>query len=216
MIAMEQEIQKQKIGISGTRTKNLPNNESWDDFIFVALLRIVTNYDPAKVIFISGGADSGADKIIESVCKLLGYECDTTTFKPDFSKGYAVWKFFERNKQLAEAVEESYCIWNGESKGTKHYIEYTQQLMEKDSTKLLHIISFETMEHQNISRIEINTAWLMPPRPLFEVYVVQVYYFRDHPFRIQKDSNPNYYVLEGKQDLRTFFKELLQKKYNVS
>lgn len=193
-IDMQQETQKRKIGISGTRTKNLSATTQWDDLIFVELLRIVTLYKPDDVIFISDGADSGANKIIEAVCKLLGYEC-------------------EQSDKMIATVNELYCLWDEKSDGTKHTIEHLQGLIAKGSTIQLHIISFREMEHRVIYKIEINPAWLMPPRPLFEVYVVQVHYHRDHPFRIQKDG-PNYYMLEIKQDLRSFFNEILQIKYN--
>jgi hypothetical protein len=212
---LTEDAEKQKIGIVGTRTNERVNEAEWNNHINTEVLRIVAQYDPDKVIFISGAARSGADHETEIVCKLLGYEYDGQTYKPDFSEGYGAWKFFERNKRLAEDVSELYCLWDGQSKGTKHIIEYMQKLIKTDSSKKLHIIQFEEMLRRPIIKVSIHISWLMPPSPLhlLEIYVVEVLFIKIHPLQVN-NTNPSYYVVETEGSLRYFLNEILNLKYS--
>jgi hypothetical protein len=133
------------IGISGSRTHKRTDKAQIDKALYLKLKQIVLKYDPTTTIFFSGAAKSGADHEIELVCAELKYQYDGTTCKPDFSEGYAAWKFFERNKQLAHIVMELYCLWDEKSKGTKHIIDYMQKLITMGESKQLHIITFQEL-----------------------------------------------------------------------
>ncbi|MFW9878153.1 MAG: hypothetical protein ACFFG0_34160 [Candidatus Thorarchaeota archaeon] len=138
-------MEKILIGISGSRTKKHPNKMELDHLIYQQLKAIVLVCDKARVTFVSGGAKSGADEQIRLVCQDLGYEYDGDTYKPDFSNGYAVWKFFDRNKRMARDITTGYCFWDGKSKGTKHFIDYMNKLISKGERKFLVIISWDSL-----------------------------------------------------------------------
>lgn len=139
-------MEKDLIGIAGSRTKRLAERERWDHLIRHKLYIIIPQYDKAKVKFISGGADSGADILIAEVCQKLGYDYDVTSYKPDFEKGYGAWKYFDRSERMNQDVIELYCFWDGQSKGTKFTIDHMQQLIKKGELKKLHVILFSTLD----------------------------------------------------------------------
>lgn len=81
-----------------------------------------------NVSLLSGGA-SGVDSIVMQYAASHGI--DFYLFKPyhmldntvEFSPKY----FFVRNRQIVNNADKVLAIWDGESKGTKHTIEYAEK-----------------------------------------------------------------------------------------
>lgn len=141
-------ISKLKIKIimfSGSRTDKLKDKEIVEKRIKNKIKQIVLQYDKENTIFISGGAKTGADEILRIVCKEFGYYFTNKYYKPDFSSGYAVWKYFKRNHKMVDDSNEIYTIWNGKSKGTLDVINYTKKQIKKGIKKTLHIILFKEL-----------------------------------------------------------------------
>lgn len=76
-------------------------------------------------IIVSGGAN-GVDSFAEEYADLKGLT--KLIYKPDFSKGYDVKKYFERNKKIIETSDLIIAFWDKTSKGTKFGIEYAKSL----------------------------------------------------------------------------------------
>ena len=62
--------------------------------------------------------------------------CTVTTdrliaYYPDFTKGYNVGKYFERDKKIARTSDVVVAFWDGKSNGTKKTIEYAKELERK-------------------------------------------------------------------------------------
>jgi hypothetical protein len=184
-------MRRLSVGFSGSRTIKRDNFQYWDDLICAEILQIVSSYNPATTLFASGGAESGADFQLKCVCHLLEYEYTDTPYKPDFSSGYAKWKFFERNERLAKDVNKAYCIWDGQSKGTKHFISCMLKEIAKGQPKQLHIIPFSLLETQAIRKITISEKPMKESSS--QAYIYRVYYY--HPADIE--LSPEEYFAEN-------------------
>lgn len=104
-----------KIGVIGSRTGFSKEK------VFGFLKDVVKHGD----IIISGGA-VGVDSFAEEYATKNGLT--KMIYKPDFSKGYDVSKYFERNKKIIDNSDLIIAFWDNESKGTKFGIDYAKQL----------------------------------------------------------------------------------------
>lgn len=140
------------IMIAGSRTKELKNRDVIDDYIKRDISATLSMYEKDKVIIISGGASSGADAIAQSICLELGHRFEV--YKPDFSKGYAAYKYFERNHRMVDRADVIYVYWDENSSGTKDVITYAKKLEKKGIKKKLYVITFRNLldKYQNTSK----------------------------------------------------------------
>lgn len=77
------------------------------------------------VLFMSGGAPSGADDFIISWCKKFGFPClvkEAQWQRPDGSTNRAAG--FERNEKMAKLCTEGIGFWDQRSPGTANMIEH--------------------------------------------------------------------------------------------
>ena len=128
--------EKYIVMVSGSRLKTraavIPSDlqalKQIEQYIYTTLIDLISSLHARfkHLIFIAGGASSGADKIIKDICEKYNYTYKG--FKPDFSDGYAAWKFFERNIEMLKTCNLAVCFWDGQSAGTKHVIENALKL----------------------------------------------------------------------------------------
>lgn len=108
---------KYRIIVAGTRY--------WADrkLFHETLMEYLTRFDE-PVLFISGAAPTGADRLIIDWCKKFKYPClempaDWDSLGP--GAGYA------RNADMAEIGTHLLCYWDIVSRGTKHMREVASQ-----------------------------------------------------------------------------------------
>lgn len=99
--------------------------------------RTMNDYDALKKVLdgivkegdtiVSGGA-KGADSLAERYAQEKGLE--TLVFKPDW-KRYGRGAGMVRNKTIADNSDTVVAFWDGESKGTKHTIDYAKKTGKK-------------------------------------------------------------------------------------
>lgn len=76
------------------------------------------------ILFISGGAHSGADDMIIRWCKKFKYPCKV--MEADWDRlGKAAG--FIRNHEMGDVGTHLLAYWDGESRGTKDMIDYAQE-----------------------------------------------------------------------------------------
>lgn len=100
-----------KIAIVGSR--NFDNKDAVAEFMR-------TLHD---VEIVSGGA-KGVDAIAEEIAKQMGLK--TKIFKPDFSKGYHVSAYHNRNKQIVDYADEVHIFWHQPTRGSMSALKYAQ------------------------------------------------------------------------------------------
>lgn len=97
--------------------------------VFQVIHQFMRDHTHGNVVIISGGA-SGIDSIARSYAKHVGY--DFIVFNPlhalDEKTSYSPKYFFIRNKQIVQNCDKVLAIWDGESAGTKHTIDYARSL----------------------------------------------------------------------------------------
>jgi len=71
-------------------------------------------------LIVSGGAN-GADTLAERYASL--HQIETLIFKPDY-KLYHHGAPLKRNLEIVDASDIVIALWDGESRGTKHAIDY--------------------------------------------------------------------------------------------
>lgn len=113
-----------KIAVVGSRSitdKNL---------VLETINKAIEQYGGSEgcVVFLSGGA-----KGVDTVAREIAYdlECDFVLFKPyhmlDSSVEYTPKYFFTRNKQIADNADVVVIVWDGQSNGTRHMVEYCKK-----------------------------------------------------------------------------------------
>jgi len=75
-------------------------------------------------LIVSGGA-IGADKLGERYA--VEHSVDKLVLKPDWNR-FGKSAGFIRNKDIVDNADTVIAFWNGESKGTKHSIDYARKL----------------------------------------------------------------------------------------
>ena len=100
-----------KIAIVGSR--NFTNRDAIAEFM-------KTLHD---VEIVSGGA-RGVDTIAEEIAKEMGLS--TKIFKPDFSRGYRVSAYHERNKQIVDYADEVHIFWYEPTPGSMSTLHYAE------------------------------------------------------------------------------------------
>lgn len=90
------------------------------------MIRLKITYN--DLLIVSGGAN-GADSIAEFVASR--FEIKTEIIKPDFSNGYDVRKYFERNDKIIDKCDKIIAFWDGFSRGTGYVINRCK-LLDKD------------------------------------------------------------------------------------
>lgn len=126
--------------------------------------------DKGSIAFISGGAPSGADKLIIDWCKKQDYPC--CIFKADWDnitskdaivktnssgKRYNAMAGFERNEQMAEYASKGYLFWDKKSSGTKDMLN---RLKAKHIPFLLIILTdahFNTQQNKAVYFHHVST-----------------------------------------------------------
>jgi YspA, cpYpsA-related SLOG family len=99
-----------------------------------ALMEFIKRFGNEPIIFLSGAASSGADRMIIQWCKKFGYPCKLYP---------ADWERYEkaagpiRNRVMAEDSTEGLGFWNGVSKGTKNMTDTLIEL-ERPVMVMLH------------------------------------------------------------------------------
>lgn len=98
-----------------------------EQYVFDEISTILAQRTPPDepIVIISGGA-KGVDSIAKMYAEDNGY--DFILFKPyhlidnkaDFQPRY----FFSRNRQIVDNSDLVVCLWDGESNGTEHVIQY--------------------------------------------------------------------------------------------
>ena len=94
------------------------------------------NFDERDAIFefmrtlhdveiVSGGA-KGVDTIAEEIAKEMGLS--TKIFKPDFSRGYHVSAYHERNKQIVDYADEVHIFWHQPTRGSMSTLSFAKEL----------------------------------------------------------------------------------------
>lgn len=76
------------------------------------------------VLFISGAASSGADRLIIEWCKKFNYPC--LQYPADWDKNGKAAGFI-RNAEMAEVATHLLCFYNGVSPGTKDMISVANE-----------------------------------------------------------------------------------------
>lgn len=67
---------------------------------------------------------SGAKGVDEYVAKLARqHEIRVIEYKPNFSSGYDINKYHERNDRIIENADRVIAFWDGKSRGTKSVID---------------------------------------------------------------------------------------------
>lgn len=113
---------KHRIIVAGSR--------GWDDrMVFHELMVEYTNRFDEPILFISGAAPSGADRLIIQWCKKFKYPCLEMPADWDNLGRPAG---FIRNTEMAKVASHLVAFYNGSSPGTKHMIsqgvEYKLQI----------------------------------------------------------------------------------------
>jgi len=106
-----------KVAIVGSREFN--EREFIEDFI----------RSLGQVEIVSGGA-RGVDTIAEEVAKELGLP--VTIFRPDFSGGYRVSAYHERNKRIVDYSDEVHIFWYEPTSGSKSTLRYAREAGKPD------------------------------------------------------------------------------------
>jgi len=75
-------------------------------------------------IEIVSGTAKGADRMGEQYAKEMGY--GLKLFPADWNK-YGKSAGYRRNEQMADYADMLIAFWDGESKGTKHMIDYSNK-----------------------------------------------------------------------------------------
>lgn len=78
--------------------------------------------DDVKIIIIAGGA-TGVDKRAIARAKEMGLATNDKDYTPNFSDGYDVGKYFERNDRLVDDAKKVEAFWDGKSRGTYYGID---------------------------------------------------------------------------------------------
>ena len=80
-----------------------------------------------QIVIVSGGA-RGADKLAERYAKERNYKMDV--YLADWEK-HGKRAGMLRNKEMANICDCVVAFWDGESRGTKQMIEYSQSINKK-------------------------------------------------------------------------------------
>ena len=97
----------------------------------------------SQIKWFSGGA-SGVDTRVRQECEKR--KNDFTEFKPDFSNGYDVQKYFDRNDLIVNKVNILIAFWDGESHGTSYTISRAGRLGKTVLTILDKPVNLEMLE----------------------------------------------------------------------
>jgi predicted Rossmann fold nucleotide-binding protein DprA/Smf involved in DNA uptake len=100
-----------KVAIVGSR--NFTNRN-----VIIEFMRIMHDVE-----IVSGGA-KGVDAIAEEIAKEMGLP--VKIFKPDFSKGYHVSAYHERNKQIVDYADEVHIFWHQPTRGSMSTLRYAK------------------------------------------------------------------------------------------
>lgn len=94
---------------------------------------LVESYEGQPILFVSGAAYSGADRLIIQWCRKFGYPCLEFPAQWEDKKGYNPAAGFERNEKMAKISTFGRGYWDGKSTGTqdmmdrlsRHNVSYT-------------------------------------------------------------------------------------------
>jgi hypothetical protein len=106
-----------RIIVAGTRNYN-----DYETFS-LKINKIIKNIEKHSLIFISGMASSGADKLIVDFCNKNNFPF--VEFPANWSVGKKAG--YERNALMAEYATHLISFWDGNSKGTKHMIDIAKR-----------------------------------------------------------------------------------------
>lgn len=126
-ISLEPSDYKVVIVIFGTRRYN-DRRQFHED-----MCDLVESYDGQPVLFVSGAAYSGADRLIIQWCRKFGFPCLEFPAQWEDKKGYNPAAGFERNERMARIATFARGYWDGKSNGTqdmmdrlsRHHVSYT-------------------------------------------------------------------------------------------
>jgi predicted Rossmann fold nucleotide-binding protein DprA/Smf involved in DNA uptake len=110
------------------------------DTVKAAIYEAIEQYaSPDDAIVIVSGGAKGVDTVAQEWAKSNGI--DFILFKPhhmiDPSVEYSPKFFFARNKQIADNADVVVILWDGQSNGTKHMIDYCKK---RKKTYILHTV----------------------------------------------------------------------------
>lgn len=89
---------------------------------------VIDEYIPAGVTEIVSGGAKGVDTLAKEYAKRIGIKI--TEFLPKYNL-YGRAAPIKRNEEIAEYSDEAVAFWDGESKGTKHTINFFEKLGKK-------------------------------------------------------------------------------------
>jgi hypothetical protein len=98
--------------VAGTR--------KWNDFDLFSkyLFDYIDKLDDKSIIFISGAARTGADRLVIDWCKLNGFPW--VEFPADWDIGLGAG--YRRNTEMSKYGTHLLTFWDGFSKGTRHMV----------------------------------------------------------------------------------------------
>lgn len=113
-----------KVLVTGSRLKNKTDSEVAEIFrnLYYRLLRF-----PLDTIFIHGGAKLGIDYAVHSFCSAFNGEYYEIVYKANWNK-YGLAAGPIRNEEMYDKEQPDLVLafWDGNSRGTKHMIDYAK------------------------------------------------------------------------------------------
>lgn len=121
------------------------------------------------ILFISGDASSGADRLIIDYCDRFNIPCVKYPANWDLYKKSAG---YIRNSEMAEVATHVLCFWDGVSKGTKHMIDISAKKNLPTEIKLIDMSEAmhppgPTVEGRSISAFPISIGTSLSLESLF-------------------------------------------------
>jgi len=97
-------------------------SRGFDDYAYFKLkIAYLLSNITTDIVFVSGAAISGADKLVKKYAEEYKYEI--IEFPPQYDKYPYKVAPIKRNDQIVEKADVLIAFWDGKSKGTKYTIE---------------------------------------------------------------------------------------------
>lgn len=92
---------------------------------YVAIKKTLDDWFPKYDIIVRTGGANGVDKLAEHWARKHDVEMEPSLI-PEWDK-YGKGAGFIRNKEGIDWADRVFAVWNGESRGTKHCIDYGRE-----------------------------------------------------------------------------------------